>query len=54
MIIIDAGHGGGDSGASGNGIFEKDYTLLISQYMKDRFDELGIPSQLTRTKDETL
>lgn len=54
MIIIDSGHGGGDYGASGNGINEKDYTLLISKYMKDRFDELGIPSQMTRTTDETL
>ena len=54
MIVIDAGHGGSDYGASGNGINEKDYTLLISTYMKERFDELGIPSQLTRTKDETL
>ena len=41
MIVIDSGHGGGDYGASGNGINEKDYTLLISKYMKERFDELG-------------
>ena len=54
MIVIDAGHGGVDKGASGNGMFESDYTLLISKYMKDRFDELGIPSKLTRTTDETL
>lgn len=54
MIVIDAGHGGVDKGASGNGMFESDYTLLISKYMKDRFDELGIPSKLTRSTDETL
>lgn len=54
MIVIDAGHGGTDKGASGNGLFESDYTLLISKYMKDRFDELGIPSVLTRSTDETL
>lgn len=54
MIVIDSGHGGSDFGASGNGINEKDYTLLISKYMKDRFDELGIPSKLTRDNDETL
>ena len=54
MIVIDAGHGGADPGTSGNGILEKDYTLLISKYMKDRFDELGIPSKLTRSIDETL
>ena len=54
MIVIDAGHGGVDKGASGNGMFESDYTLLISKYMKDRFDELGIPAKLTRSTDETL
>ena len=54
MIVIDSGHGGSDFGASGNGINEKDYTLLISKYMKERFDELGIPSKLTRDTDETI
>ena len=54
MIVIDAGHGGVDKGASGNGMFESDYTLLISKYMNDRFNELGIPSKLTREVDETL
>ncbi|MBR2712618.1 MAG: N-acetylmuramoyl-L-alanine amidase [Bacilli bacterium] len=54
MVVIDAGHGGSDPGTSGNGLLEKDYTLLISKYMKDRFDELGIPSKLTRMDDETL
>ena len=53
-VVIDAGHGGEDPGASGNGIVEKDLTLKISQYMKKRFDELGVDSQMTRTTDETL
>jgi len=53
-VVIDSGHGGTDSGAVGNGIKEKDYTLLISKYMKKRFDELGIPSTLTRNSDETI
>jgi LysM repeat protein len=35
-------------------MLEKDYTLMISKYMKDRFDELGIPSKLTRSTDETV
>lgn len=53
-IVIDPGHGGSDPGTSGNGIVEKDYTLKISEYMKNRFDELGIESSLTRTGDTTL
>ena len=53
-IVIDPGHGGSDAGASGNGIKEKDYSLLISKYMYDRFKALGVPVSITRTTDTTL
>ena len=53
-VVIDPGHGGSDSGAVGNDMLEKDYTLLISKYMYDRFKELGIPVTLTRDSDVTL
>ena len=53
-IVIDAGHGGADSGALGNGLQEKDYTLLIAKYLKKRFDELGVKSVLVRETDETV
>ena len=53
-IVIDPGHGGVDSGAVGNDVLEKDYNLLISRYMYDRFRELGIPVYLTRDSDITL
>ena len=53
-IVIDAGHGGDDPGASGNGIVEKELTLKIAQYLKKRFHELGIQSSLTRDSDITL
>lgn len=53
-IVIDPGHGGSDPGASGNGIIEKDLNLKISQYMYERFKELGIPVYITRDEDETL
>lgn len=53
-IVIDAGHGGSDPGAVGNGITEKDLTLKISEYLHNRFDALGIPNEMTRTSDVTL
>ncbi len=53
-IVIDAGHGGDDPGSVGNGIIEKDLNLKISQYMYQRFKDLGIPVKMTRTTDETL
>ena len=53
-IVIDAGHGGEDPGTSANGIVEKDLTLKISEYLHKRFDELGIPNEMTRTGDVTL
>lgn len=53
-VVIDAGHGGEDPGTSANGIIEKDLTLKISQYIKNRLDDLGIENSMTRTTDETL
>ena len=53
-VIIDPGHGGVDGGAKGDGILEKEYNLLISKYMYDRFNELGIPVYITRDSDITL
>ena len=53
-IVIDPGHGGKDPGAVGNGIVEKDYSLLISKYMYDRFKDLGVNVSLTRSNDITL
>lgn len=53
-VIIDPGHGGTDSGATGNNLLEKDYNLLISKYMYDRFKQLGVPVAITRESDTTL
>lgn len=53
-IVIDAGHGGSDPGASGNGIVEKELNLKIAQLMYQRFQDLGIPVTLIRQTDETI
>ena len=54
MIIIDAGHGGSDPGASSGDIIEKEYTLKIADYIYNRLKELDIPTVITRDTDITL
>ena len=39
-IVVDAGHGGADPGATANGLREKDLTLKSAQYMNQRLKEL--------------
>lgn len=53
-VAIDAAAGGNDSGATGNGLVEKDYTLSISKYISERLNDLGIENFLVRNTDETL
>lgn len=53
-IIIDAGHGGQDSGAIGFGTQEKEWALAISQYQFKRLKELGVTVAMTRNSDITL
>ncbi|MBR2247502.1 MAG: N-acetylmuramoyl-L-alanine amidase, partial [Bacilli bacterium] len=47
-VIVDAGHGGEDPGALGNGLKEKDLNLQAANYMYKRLKELGIPVEITR------
>jgi len=54
IVIVDAGHGGMDSGAVGNGLEEKDLNLQIAKYIYNRLQELNIPSVLIRNNDEYL
>ena len=55
QVVIDAGHGGTDSGAvSSSGIREKDLTLQIAQEMYNEFQKRGVPVTLIRTTDETI
>ena len=53
-VIVDAGHGGEDPGALGNGLKEKDLNLQAANYMYKRLNELGIPAVITRDTDRTL
>ena len=53
-LIIDAGHGGNDPGATYNGNIEKEYTLEATLYIQKRFKELGLTVDVTRDKDITL
>jgi len=51
-ITLDAGHGGTDSGANGNGIQEKDITLKIIQAIDTKLkDYKDVETLLTRPKD---
>jgi len=54
-IIIDAGHGGKDGGATGvNGVLEKDLNLQVSLLLKDIFESFGYEVIMTRTDDRML
>lgn len=52
IIVLDAGHGGDDPGASGQGLIEKDLTLNMLLKTKALFDNDGtIKCYATRTTD---
>lgn len=53
-IVVDAGHGGVDSGAVSGNLQEKDFNLQAANYMYNRFKELGVPVTITRDIDKTL
>ena len=55
QVVVDAGHGGTDSGAvSSSGVKEKDLTLQIAQYMYEEFQKRGVPVTIVRDSDETV
>lgn len=55
-IVIDPGHGGGDPGAEGNGLAEKDLTLKISKlikiYLENTYKNISV--FLTRDSDKFI
>lgn len=55
VIIIDAGHGGEDSGAIGvTGVLEKDLNLSIALQLCEALKQKGYTVILTRTEDKML
>lgn len=51
VIVIDPGHGGIDSGASGNGLIEKNITLAVAQKVAGLLEANGAKVLMTRTED---
>ena len=51
LICVDAGHGGTDSGASGNGIIEKVVTLRVANILGELLKNQGFNVIFTRTAD---
>ena len=55
VIIIDAGHGGEDPGAEGEGgILEKDLNLAIAKLLGEELSAKGYTVVYTRTEDKML
>jgi N-acetylmuramoyl-L-alanine amidase len=54
-VVVDAGHGGRDPGASGHfGLVEKDLTLRMARLLRPRLEAMGFQVVMTRDGDETL
>lgn len=51
-VFLSAGHGGTDPGAVGNGLKEKDINLTIALQCYEVLSKHGVPTVLSRTKDE--
>jgi len=55
VFVLDAGHGGWDSGAVGNGLREKDLTLQIARYCRDELQKYaGVRVIMTRDFDTSV
>ena len=51
IVIVDAGHGGSDSGTSHAGVEEKVLTLKMAQLTKQELEAAGATVVMTRTSD---
>lgn len=51
LVVIDAGHGGHDPGASYGGLYEKDVNLATSLAVRKKLENLGFKVYMTRERD---
>jgi|GEM_PF-207710 len=51
VIVIDPGHGGKDSGATGNGYMEKDIVLQVGLQLSEQLRAMGYTVYMTRSND---
>ena len=54
LVVIDAGHGGEDSGAIRDGILEKDLTLDVARRLEQLVRASGLRTVLTRSADQSV
>jgi len=54
VVYLDPGHGGSDSGASYNGVHEKNLNLSVSMKTKDLLENKGYTVVMSRTNDSTV
>lgn len=54
VIVLDAGHGGKDNGASANGMIEDELNLSVTLKLKEKFEMMGATVILTRDGDYDL
>lgn len=52
-IVIDPGHGGSDAGATNGKYIEKKLNLELSQYEKQRYEQMGLKVLLLREDNDT-
>ncbi len=53
-VVIDAGHGGDDPGATKNGYSESNINLSYAKDLKKALEEIGLKVKLTRESDVTV
>lgn len=53
-VVINPVGGGSDIGLKSGNVLEKNVSLLVSNYIKNRLDELGIENVITRTGDNNI